>query len=190
MDMFEYIAVLTSIIIGLGIAHLLRGVVSVIQQSDRHRPYWVHLLWVLNLFFNLVFWWWWEFRLGTIETWTLPIYLFVILYAVVLFLACAMMFPTNMEDFDGYRGYFYARRKWFFGLIGVLFFIDVGDTAIKGGDYISSLGVEYLALTLLQAGLCFAAMFIRSERFHALFAVLMLAYLVSWALRQFAVVAV
>ena len=46
MDIFEYISVLTSIIIGLGIAHLLRGVASLVQHPGRHRIYWVHLVWV------------------------------------------------------------------------------------------------------------------------------------------------
>ena len=46
MDIFEYVAVLTSIIIGLGITHLLRGVAGLIQHPDQHRIYWVHLIWV------------------------------------------------------------------------------------------------------------------------------------------------
>ena len=78
MDIFEYVAVLTSIIIGLGITHLLRGVAGLIQHPDQHRIYWVHLVWVGYLFFTLIFWWWWEFRLGTIETWTFYLYLFVV----------------------------------------------------------------------------------------------------------------
>ena len=62
MDIFEYVAVLTSIIIGLGITHLLRGVAGLIQHPDQHRIYWVHLVWVGYLFFTLIFWWWWERR--------------------------------------------------------------------------------------------------------------------------------
>ena len=40
MDIFEYVAVLTSIIIGLGIAHLLRGVARLIQHPDTEPVYW------------------------------------------------------------------------------------------------------------------------------------------------------
>ena len=46
MDIFEYVAVLVSIIIGLGMAHLLRGLVRIIQHPGRHPAYWVHLGWV------------------------------------------------------------------------------------------------------------------------------------------------
>jgi predicted phage tail protein len=43
MGIFEYVAVLTSIIIGLGIAHLLQGVARMIQRQDTEPVYWVHL---------------------------------------------------------------------------------------------------------------------------------------------------
>ena len=35
MGMFEYIAVLTSIIVGLGITHLLKGVARLVQHPGR-----------------------------------------------------------------------------------------------------------------------------------------------------------
>ena len=62
MDLFEYISVLTSIIIGLGMAHLLRGLASLVQHPGRNRVYWVHLVWVGYMFFNMIFFWWWERR--------------------------------------------------------------------------------------------------------------------------------
>ena len=77
MDIFEYIAVLTSIIIGLGVTQLLRGLARLIQNPSHYRTYGVHLLWVATMFFNMVFWWWWEFRLGNIETWSFFLYSFV-----------------------------------------------------------------------------------------------------------------
>ncbi len=43
MGMFAYVAVLTSIIVGLGIAHLLQGTARLFQDPDAGRPYWVHL---------------------------------------------------------------------------------------------------------------------------------------------------
>ena len=43
MGMFEYVVVLTSIILGLGITHLLQGMTRLIQDPEGGRPYWVHL---------------------------------------------------------------------------------------------------------------------------------------------------
>ena len=96
MDLFEYISVLTSIIIGLGIAHLLRGVARLVQHPGRHRTWWVHLVWVGYMFFQMTFWWWWEFNLNTLDLWHFEDYLFVLLYAVVLYLCCALLFPDDL----------------------------------------------------------------------------------------------
>ena len=185
MDIFEYTAVLTSIIIGLGIAHLLRGIAGLIQHPEQARVYWIHLLWVGYLFFTLVFWWWWEFRLGTLEAWTFQIYLFVVMYAFLLFLASALLFPVSMEGYAGFRDYFYSRRRWFFGLVALTYIVDVGDTLIKGQGHLAALGSEYVLTSLLQFALCLVAMWTRNARFHGTFAIAMFAYQVSWALRAF-----
>jgi hypothetical protein len=188
MDIFEYTAVLTSIIIGLGIAHLLRGFAGLIQHPEKARPYWVHLLWVGYRFFTLVFWWWWEFRLGSIETWTFQLYLFIVFYALILFLASALLFPLSMEGYADFREYFYARRRWLFGLFALTYIVDFGDTVLKGWDHLAGLGLEYPLTSVAQFLLCLVAMWTRNERYHAVFGVGMFAYQVSWALRMFGTV--
>ena len=189
MSIFEYVAVLTSIIIGLGMAHLLRGVAGLIQHPDKAKIYWVHLCWVGYLFFTLVFWWWWEFRLNTIETWTFQLYLFVVFYAFTLFLASALLFPASLESYEGYKGYFYSRRAWLFGLVGLTYVVDLIDSLMKGQTYFMSLGMEYLIVSLVQLSLCVVAMLTSNERYHAAFAVAMLAYQLSWAFRMFETIA-
>ena len=62
MELFEYVAVLTSIIIGLGMARLLSGLTRLIQHPEHAKPYWIHLCWVAYMFVYAVFWWWWEFE--------------------------------------------------------------------------------------------------------------------------------
>lgn len=185
MEMFEYVAVLTSIVIGLGIAHLLQGVSRVIQHPGRELLYWVHLTWVAGMFFQAIFWWWWEFRLGEVEVWTFQLYLFVLVYAVVIYLCCALLFPADLDGYSGYRDYFYSRRAWFFGLLATAYVIDLADSWFKGPDHFFSLGTEYYTTTVLQAALLGGAAITRHERYHQVLAVLTLAYQISWALRLF-----
>src|SRR3954467_1167590 len=64
MEMFNYVMVLASVIIGLGITHLLQGVGGIVQHPGREKTYWVHLLWVAATFLRAMFWWWFEFRLS------------------------------------------------------------------------------------------------------------------------------
>ena len=86
MSQFEYVAVLVSIIVGLALTQILRGVGRMVTTRDGPRAYWVHLIWTLYFFLLIVMFWWWEFRLGTVE-WSLGLYIVVILYAICSFLS-------------------------------------------------------------------------------------------------------
>jgi arsenate reductase len=143
MDMFNYVMVLASIIIGLGMTHLLYGIAQFAQHPDREKPYWVHLVWVAGAFFQAIFWWWWEFRLSANTNWTFGLYLFVLLYAFIIYLRCALLFPPDLEGYEGYRGYFYSRRGWLFGTALAQVFVDLGDTLFKGWAHFASLGFGY-----------------------------------------------
>lgn len=185
MEMFEYIAVLTSIIIGLGITQLLQGFTRLVQHPEQGKVYWVHLSWVIYMFLTTVFWWWWEFRLGTVEEWTFALYMFVLLYAVIIYLLCAFLFPASFSDYDGSKGYFYSKCTWFFGLLVLVNLVDLCDTLLKGMEHFASLGSEYPIATILKIAFAGVAMFSKNERYHAAIAVAFLLYQLSWAVRPF-----
>jgi hypothetical protein len=174
MDIFEYVSVLTSIIIGLGITHLLRGLVRLIQQRGTEPVYVTHLLWVAYMLFSIIMWWWWEFGLSAVTTWTLGLYLFVSAFALVFFLLCSLLFPPTLESYAGYRDYFMRQRRWFFGLLALGNLLDLGDTLLKGTDYFASLGIGYVIQVGLAVTLCMIAILTRNARFHVGFAALAL----------------
>ena len=183
MGIFEYVSVLTSIIVGLGLTVLLRGVSVLIQHPDRAKADVTHLLWVLYIFQGLVWWWWFQFRLDGAE-WTSTLYLFVVLYAVISYLMCAVLFPTDIEGYDGYGDYFMSRRRWFFSLLIAAVVIDLIDTALKGAGYFASLGLEYPFAQGVQAGLYALGIFSASLRVQRLIAVVVLVYQIAWSLRD------
>src|SRR5271165_5648653 len=91
MDLYLHVKVLFGMIVGLSVAHLLKGVASIVQHPKRFRVYWVHLVWVLFLFLYLIHFWWWEFNLARVREWTFPLYFFVALYAVLLYLLAILI---------------------------------------------------------------------------------------------------
>lgn len=182
MDLFEYISVLTSIIIGLGIAQLLRGVARLVQHPGRHRNWWVHLLWVGYMFFQMTFWWWWEFNLNTLDLWHFEDYMFVLIYAVMLYLCCALLFPEDLSDYDGWESYLMSRRGWFFGLLASTNVIDVYDTWLKGAEHFERAGTEYLILTVTTFSGFVAAAITTNRTYHKIFVLAGFAYQVYWAL--------
>jgi hypothetical protein len=185
MQMFEYVIVLISIVIGLALTHLMQGIAGLIHHPKRARVWWVHLVWVSYMFLSIVFWWWWEFQLQHIETWTFSIYLFVIFYAFYLYLICAMLFPRDLEGYDGYQDYFLARRGWFFGLLLGWSVIDTIDTWIKGPEYFASLGAAAMLFNVVLALSSVVGMIVRRGAVQAIIAVGQMAYLVSGVLRLF-----
>ena len=174
MDIYEYVAVLTSIVIGLSITQLLYGLAKTVQHPGRESVYWVHLVWVLYMFFTVVWWWWWQIALSSVEVWSLGLYLYVIVFAVILYFLCALLFPDDMDDYDGYRDYFLSRRAWFFGLLGAAYLLDLGDTLLKGTDYFLSLGASYPLIVGVIVFGCAIAARTRNEKFQGSFAIVAL----------------
>jgi len=167
MEIFEYVSVLTSIIIGLGITHLLKGVAGLIQHPQREAVYGTHLAWVAYMLFSTILWWWWQFGLDDRRSWTLGIYLFVSLFALVFYLLCALLFPSDMDDYEGYHDYFMSKRSWFLGLLATAYMLDLVDTLVKGFDHFRSLGPGYPIQAVLVAILCLLGVRTRSGRYHA-----------------------
>jgi hypothetical protein len=82
---------------------LLTGVAAIVQHPGREKVYWVHLLWVAAVFLRAIFWWWFEFRLSQTPQWTFTLYVFVLLYAFLIYLWCALLFPRDLGDMTASR---------------------------------------------------------------------------------------
>jgi hypothetical protein len=133
----------------------------------------------------IIHFWWYEFGLSTIRHWTFQLYFFVILYAVLFATIASLLFPDRMEEYSGFEDYFQSRRKWFYGLLTLIFLVDVVDTAIKGASHFYSLGIEYPIRQAAFAICSIIAMFVASKTYQAIFVVVGVIYQISWILRLF-----
>ncbi len=184
-EIFLHIRVVMGIVLGFGITRLLAGAAKFVQHPHRQRPDLVHLGWAFSLLLMLVHFWWWEFWLSAIPMWTFGIYLFLIVYTIVLFLLCALLFPDDIAEYSGYRDYFMSRRQWFFGLLAVSYLLDLIDTLIKGRVHFEQFGPEYMIRIAAYVLLCLVAMQVSDRRFHVAFVVASLVYQVSFIFRLF-----
>jgi hypothetical protein len=156
MSQFEYIMVLLSIVLGLGITHLLLGLGSLFYRLSVHgtpvRLDWVHLVWVAFVFTWLIGFWWWDYSWSAVEHWGLLLYMFLVLYAVCLFLLCVVLFPHQANEVADFRVYFIAVRRWFFGLLLIAAGLDLAEGVLKGPEYLAELGpitwITYAALAV------------------------------------------
>jgi len=176
MEIFNYVMVLASVILGLGVTHLLQGIASIAQHPGRHRLYWVHLVWVAGVFVSALLWWWWEFRLSQTNVWTIQLYLFVLAYAFIIYLNCALLFPSDLEGYGSFEDYFYSRRRWIFGIALVHTLVDIADTSLKGWAHFASLGWPYPVAIFVMLVVFTFCIITANRRYHAAVAVSFLAY--------------
>ena len=185
MDFYLHVRVLFGMIVGLSMAHLLKGVALIVQHPKRYRVYWVHLVWILFLFLYLIHFWWWEFNLVKVREWTFPVYFFVAFYAVLLYLLCSLFFPEQIAEYDGFKGYYYSRHQWIFAIMTLLFVADFVDGLIKGRDYFRWLGPAFAIRTVTYILLCLLAIRIKKPWFHATFAVFAVLYEIGYILERY-----
>lgn len=137
MSPFEYVMVLVSIVIGLAITHILTALAGAVHRIRGHgqpiRLDPVYLLWTGYVMLWLVSFWWWEFKLQEMELeWSFGLYLFIVGYAIALFVLAAVLVPKGMERVSDSYAFFMEGRRWFFGTHLVVLGIDVADTFVKG----------------------------------------------------------
>lgn len=175
-EIFLHIRVIVGIVLALSISRLLAGVARFVQHPALQVIYPVHLAWVGFMLLAVLDFWWFEFRLNLIPSWSFNIYVFILFYASLYFFACTLLFPDSMDEYAGYRDYFMSRRRWFFGILALIFIVDVADTLLKGPAHYNSYGIEYLLRTVLIVGGSVVAMFTRNQRFHGWFVISALVY--------------
>ena len=120
-----------------------------------------------------------------VANWTFEIYLFIVGYAVTLFLLAALLLPDSMHDYKSYEDFFISRRAWFFGVMATTYLFDIADTLIKGEAHFAHFADEYLIRTPLLVALCIATPPPPKPISSGLCQCATLLYQVSWIWRLF-----
>ncbi len=97
-DLYQHVRVVISIIVGLCVTTLLSGFSRFVQHPKRDKVSMLHLGWAASLLLSIIHFWWWEFRLALVRQWTFAIYFFVILYAILFYSLCTLLFPSDLRD--------------------------------------------------------------------------------------------
>jgi hypothetical protein len=173
VDPFSYLSVLISIILALGMTRLLAGVGEMLLARSRRRLYWVHAVWVANLFLYLVVAWWIFYRWRNQQTWTFFLFVFVLISPTILYLASMLLFPREgaADESINYKTHFYANHRAFFLLMALFGPVDIVDTLLKGVPHFLAQGPQYIvSSTIYLTGLTIAA-FTRNEHFHQVYGI-------------------
>lgn len=123
---FEYVSILVSIILGLGITQILSSFADLLYNHKRVKFYWPHSIWVLFVLFLHVQDWFVTYQLKDKTIWRLPELLFILLYPITLFVAAKMLLPTNEEEEKYDMKMFYNNQySIIFIIIGVSILLSI-----------------------------------------------------------------
>ncbi|HYY14242.1 MAG TPA: hypothetical protein VE758_07415 [Chthoniobacterales bacterium] len=177
MDAFNYLSVLISIILALRMTRVLAGVGEMLQARTQHRIYWVHVVWIVNLFLYLVVAWWIFYRWRNQQPWTFFLFVFVFISPTLLYLSSLLLFPreSELERPVDYKAHYYANHRAFFIVLALFTEVDFVDSLLKGIPHFLELGPQYyISNSIYLIGLATAAI-TRNERYHQFYAKFFLA---------------
>lgn len=179
MDEFEFLAVFISIVIGLGVTHVLYGLARIIYNREQHQFSILHFLWSINILLILLLNWWIFFLWVDYPLWSFDIYLLLIGWGVSLYMLSVVLYPPDIRGDVSYDDLFERNRKWLLGTFLVVVLIDIAQTAVRGQLFQPRF---YLPYVLHYAALAAIGIALTDRRYQIFLAWYLLITLVLWSL--------
>jgi hypothetical protein len=164
MTPFEYLAVLVSIILGLGVTQVITGVAHFIHTGNKVKVYWPHLLMILLVFFFHLQEWWVFYEYRDMPDWRLTTFIFVLLYPICLFIQARLLFPfDNFEEETDLKHFYYENYRYYYGNIAIQAFLSLIDNMWLRG---LPLEEQVVQITLMTITLTIVIAKIKKEWVH------------------------
>jgi hypothetical protein len=125
MNLFEFLMILLSLIVGLGLAEILSGVARHLKRDGLRAFSWTHSAISAIVFIGLLQTFWESWSLQSVPTWTFPAMLLMLGAPVTLFLIAHVIFPEEIEKSLDEHYFERTRLLWVLGgltvVVGALF---------------------------------------------------------------------
>jgi len=151
MQPFDYLSVLISIVLGLGITQILQGFSGWLGQRDQFRPYFPAVLWAITLLVAHIQTWWSMFGLRHADEWTFLQFSAVLMQPVVLYMLSTLVLSGASGAAD-MRTNFQHHRRWFFGFFLLLLVVSLLKDLIRMGHLPAAENLAFHAVLFLIGG--------------------------------------
>ena len=152
MGILEFVQVLVAIILGLGMAELLRGYADFLRPGDRQFSG-LLIGFSLWLFLALIQFWWFGWRLSEVTTWQFYELLFYLLGPTIYFVLTRLAFPNPTESQNLVEYYSeVASRLW--SLVAAFYVYAIGLNVLLLDVSIWSGGPVSQAFLAIYAAIC------------------------------------
>jgi hypothetical protein len=113
LDIFEYLMVVVSIVLGLGVTQTLRGFSKIAQSSRTFLPL---TMWTAVLFYLYLQVWWALWDLHAVDVWNQFYFYLLVAIPCSLFAATELLLPLASNAKTDWQSHFFSVQKWFFGV--------------------------------------------------------------------------
>lgn len=118
MNLLEFLMILLSLIVGLGLTEILSGIARILKADGTSGFSWTHLALAATVFVALLQNFWESWGLSYIAEWSFPAMLFMLASPILLFLISHILFPdagrpVNLDD------YYFERAQLIWILAGL-----------------------------------------------------------------------
>jgi hypothetical protein len=162
VGLFEFLMVLESIIIGLGLAEILTGLGQLLRARRTARVSAVHTAVVGLILVSLLQHWWDTWGLRAIDRWSFPGLLLFLAGPIILFLLAYLALPQTVRNTD-LEDYYYEHKSIIWGLGAVYLLTTMLFRPLAaGGQFLSAQNIVR-GLGIL---LCVALMSTRNKSAH------------------------
>lgn len=123
---FEYVSILVSIILGLGITQLLTSLGNLLHHYKTVRLYWPHTIWIGFILFLHIQDWFVTYQLRQKTEWKLTEVMFVLLYPIVLYIITKIILPEKgKKQIQALNSYYYLKSPIFFSLLSIAILLSI-----------------------------------------------------------------
>ena len=170
MSSFEYLGILVSVVLGLAITRLTAGASQSIKRDDV-RIFWVQLAWTFGIWLYVLAIWWGMVSWDFLGEWPFPLFLFIMLYATLLYLLADALYPHRMPPGTDLEEHFYSHRRWFFGLLALGAVLDLPETMLKESMGLRPVPVLYYPFVAAWFGMAVVGLVSSNRTVHRVLAI-------------------
>jgi hypothetical protein len=176
---YEHVVVVMSILLGLAVTQLIKGIAQLYRARLRVQTYWIHSVWIaLLIVLSLVGWWtYWNYR--SIAEWNFLRFVVYLSPMIAFYYLTVMVIPDPVDAVASLREYYFSTRVSFFSTFALYGFLAGLTAVVVRGLPVSDPSNLFRAALLLLA---LVAMRSASPRVHAvvltLSAILMVLFIV------------
>lgn len=132
MSSFEFISILMSIVIGLGVTNLLAGAARAFYRRRQTPMDEVNIVVTTATLLLLVLQWWVTFKWNTETHWSFDRFLALIVWTISMYLMTVFLYPPDLSEQEEHEAGFERNRSGYYSSFILMCVLDIVQAGMHG----------------------------------------------------------